>query len=172
MNMIEEIKKLGKITLKMKEDYFKNMKLIEIRNWLEENGFDRHMPIEILSTEIAIMTPKGVLMQIRPNDHNQLGLWGGIIEEGEQPIECAIREIYEETQISISADKLLFVEENDHFHQYANGDKTLCHTYRFKVLLDYVPEIIIDEESKGTVLVEHTIAKHQQEFIKKILGEI
>lgn len=44
------------------------------------------MSIELRSTEIALVTPFGVMMQIRPSDHNQLGMWGGVLNDGEEPI--------------------------------------------------------------------------------------
>lgn len=162
----------SRVTLEAKERFFPGMSFIEIRNWLEENGLDRHMPLELRSTEIAIKTPFGVVMQIRPIDNDQLGMWGGVIEDGETPLAGAVRELKEETGLVVTEDSLKFVEINDHYHKYAaTGDQVYFKTWRFVLELNYVPKITTDEESVGVFMVPHTILSHQQKFIKKILGE-
>lgn len=166
-----EIEKSGRITTEMQKSFFDGMDFKEIRNCLKENGMDFHMPIELRSTEIALVTPYGVMMQIRPTDKCQLGLWGGVIEGSETPEEGAVRELYEELGISVTEDQLIFIEENDHQHEYANGDKAIFHTYRFKICFDYVPKIKTDEEAVGVFMVVHTILEHQSDFVKRILGE-
>lgn len=65
-----QILREGRVSAEVKGTFFKGMDFIEIRNWLEENGLDRHMPLELHSTEIAIKTPFGILMQIRPIDND------------------------------------------------------------------------------------------------------
>lgn len=130
------------------------------------------MPIELESTEIALLTPFGVLMQIRPTDKDQLGTWGGVILDGETPEDGAVRELFEETGVEISKEQLEFVETNEHYHQYGNGDKAFFKSYRYIVRFDIVPKITTDEESVGAVMVVHTILSHQQDFIKRVLGEI
>lgn len=130
------------------------------------------MPLELHSTEIAIKTPFGILMQIRPIDNDQLGMWGGVLNEGEEPAAGAVRELKEETGIDVTEDSLKFVEINDHYHKYAKtGDKVYYKTWRYVLELDYVPKITTDEESVGVFMVPHTILSHQQKFIKKMLGE-
>ena len=164
-----EIERLGRITSKMQETLFLGMSVKEIRNCLKENGMDFHMPIELRSTEIAIVTPCGVMMQIRSYDRNQLGLWGGVIEENETPEEGAVRELYEELELYVTKDQLTFVEEDDHFHQYANGDKAIFHAYRFVIYFDFIPTIKTNEESAGVAYVDHTILSHQRDYVQRIL---
>lgn len=166
-----EISAAGYVTAEIKEKYFYGVGFGEIRNRLEEMGFDRHLPIELRSTEIALLTPFGVMMQIRPTDHDQLGMWGGVLNDGEAPIDGAIRELAEETGIQVDESQLEFVEVNQHDHKYANGDQAKFKTWRYVVRFDHIPEITTDEESVGTFMVVHTILGHQQEFIKKLLGE-
>lgn len=169
--MKKEIFAAGRITSEIKNNYFSGVGFGTIRNRLEEMGLDRHMPIELESTEIAVVTPFGIMMQIRPTDYNQLGMWGGVLNDGEQPEEGAIRELREETGIKVDKDQLEFVEVNEHFHEYANGDKAFFKCYRFVLRLDHVPQIATDEESVGAYMVVHTILEHQREFIKSLLGE-
>lgn len=168
---VEAIRNAGVVTYAVRHTYFQGQGFGAIRNWLQENGLDRHLAIELRSTEIALVTPFGIMMQIRPTDHDQLGLWGGVLKDTETPEDGAIRELREETGIEFPADALEFMEENDHSHQYANGDKAIFHCYRFKIVLDYVPKIKTDEESTGVFMLVHTVLDHQQDFVKRILGE-
>lgn len=170
MNNVKKIKEIGRITYQMKEEFFRGMNVLQIRNKCEELGIDRHIPIELYSTEIAVVTPSGVLMQIR-HDDNKLGLWGGMLECNETPIVGAIREFREETGLEIDEEKFEFVDEYDHTHEYSNGDKAILHTYRFKVCLNYIPSIQIDEESDGYCIVSYPILSSQQDFVEKMLLE-
>ena len=171
-NLYAEISEAGRVTTKIKRENFAGMKVKEIRDFLEELGLDRHIPIELMSTEIALLTPFGVLMQVRPTDHDQLGMWGGVLRDGENPVQGAIRELYEETGIVIEESQLEFKELNDHFHEYANGDKAYFKSFRYVVRFDKVPKVVTDEESVGAVMVAHIILGHQQEFIGRVLSEI
>lgn len=161
----------GRVTRKIKETYFQGTSFKEIRDTIEQLGLDRHMPIELFSTEIAIVTPLGILMQIRPSDNDQLGLWGGVLHDGEEPVSGALRELYEETGLVFGRSQLEYIETNTHEHEYANGDKAVFTSYRYAVRLDKVPKITTDEESVGVFMVVHTIISHQHEFIKRLLGE-
>lgn len=169
---IADIKSARRVTAELKKMYFPGWSFGKIRNWLEENGLDRHMTLELCSTEIAIRTPFGILMQIRPTDHDQLGMWGGVLNDDEEPIDGAVRELQEETGIKVEPEQLVLVEENVHDHEYANGDKASFKSYRFKLDLDYVPKVTTDEESVGAVMVAHIILDHQQEFIGRMLEDL
>lgn len=171
---LEKIMAVGRITDKIKQDVFPGCGFMEIRNRLEANGLNRHMAIELRSTEVAILTPKGIMMQIRPTDSNQLGMWGGVLNDGEEPEDGAVREIYEEVGIRITKDQLEFMEINEHTHTYDNGDTAIFTSYRYTLKLDYVPnsQLNLNEETNGAAMVTHTIISHQQNFIKRVLGEI
>lgn len=171
-NLYNKILEAGRITPEIKKEHFAGMEVKEIRNTLEELGLDRHIPIELMSTEIALLTPFGVLMQIRPTDHDKLGMWGGVLNYGEEPASGAVRELREETGIVIEESQLEFKELDEHFHEYANGDKALFKAYRYVVRFDYVPKVVTDEESVGAVMVAHIILEHQQKFIGEVLEEL
>lgn len=173
--MREEILKAGRITPEIKRKYFWGAEPKEIRNELERIGLDRHMSIELYSTEIALVTPHGIIMQIRTHDNNQLGLWGGVIKDNEEPYYGVLRELKEETGSTFNPCKIKFIEIDKHFHEYANGDKVHFYSYRYVLRLDYAPEITIDEESKGIEFVtkenfdRHDILEHQKDFINRVL---
>lgn len=170
-NVKNEILEAGMVTSQIQNKYFDRVGFKAIRDYLESIGMDRHTAIELQSTEICIMTPFGIMMQIRPTDNNQLGMWGGVLNSGEAPEDGAVRELKEETGIEIDKSQLEFVEVDDHTHEYANGDKVFFHCFRYVLRLDHVPQITTDEESVGAYMVVHTILGHQQEFIKRMLGE-
>lgn len=164
--ILEKIRKEGIV----KREYFPDLKFGQVRDLLEANGIDRHTTLELKSVEIALLTPFGVLMQIRPLDNDQLGLWGGVMEKGESPKKAAVRELFEETRIEISPDQLEEAGVDEHVHQYSNGDTAKFKSYRFIVRFDYVPKVKTDEESVGAVMVAHTIISHQQAFVAKCLS--
>lgn len=168
---VRAIRETGVVTSEIRSKYFAGKGVSCIRTWLEENGLDRHMPIELQSVDVALITPIGLMMQIRHIDNDQLGLFGGSIQDGESPEECAIRKIKEQVGLDVPKEQLQFVEENDHTHQYANGDKGIFHSYRFKVEFDHVPEVKTGGDYADVYFTAHTVLSHQVEFVKKILGE-
>ena len=175
--IVELIKSERKLSKEVRLKYFSDKSVKEIRDWFEENGLDRHLPIELNSTEIVVQVPGvGILMQIRAADKNQLGLWGGAIENGETPIDGAIRELYEETGLVVKAEDLAFIELNTHKHQYANGDIALFKSYRFALSLPHMETLKLDDESNGWKVIStledlKSVLEHQQDFLKKfILG--
>lgn len=159
------------LSAEMRKEYFPKKSVKDIRDWLEQNGLDRHLAIEFDSTEIALVTPKGIAMQVRASDNNQLGLWGGVLQDGEEPIDGAVRELKEETGLEITPDDLQYVGIDTHVHTYANGDIAKFHAYRYICNISYVPEIKTDVESTGYILLT-PILKHQKDFVQSILDKM
>lgn len=157
------------ITLAERRKCFPGLGVVQIRDLLEAQGLDRHMQIETESTEIVLKTPAGIIMQVRADFQNQLCLWGGELKPSELPLVGAQRELNEETRLFIDADSFQYLEVHDHKTVYGNGDKCLYHTYRYLVELNYVPEIIIDNESAGFVFVTNAIIADQYDIVKKVL---
>ncbi len=152
--------------------HFPGLTIPEIRDELEKLGIDRHILIEAKTTEVAVITPKGILMQIRGDEHNILSLWGGFVRDNEEPDEAAIRRLYEEAGVVVNKEQLKFVDHYTHSHTYENGDK--CHylTYRYTVHLDYVPEVVSkDNSTLGGMLIKHTIPNTQLSFVHDLLWE-
>ncbi len=190
--LLRKLSGIGYITAEIREEFFKGNGFKEIRDWLEGQGLDRHMAIELDSTEVAIICPQGLMLQIRRTEKNRFGymkgLFGGVIKDGETPIQGAIREIKEETGLVLREQDLIFVEENVHKHVYDNGDRAIFHTYRFKVV-NYLPTIKeqdLDQDTEGIAYVSEVdsagsntisdflksqnILPHQVDFIKRMLN--
>lgn len=171
-----EILKAGLVNFDIKTKYFFGLGFQEIRNQLENLGLDRHMEIELESTEIALLTPKGIVLQVRSDESNMIDLWGGSLECGESLGQCVAREFYEETGIQVPEKEFEFWEEYQHSYEYENGDKALFHSYRFTVTFDNIPNIVLNEESVGVVMfskaeeLPDAIAPEQRDFIEFLLN--
>ena len=175
-NLISDIANKGRVSRDIRIKFFSDKSFSEIRDWLERNGLDRHMPIELTSTEVAIQVPGGVLLQVRSADKNQLGMWGGVLESGETPVEGAIRELYEETGLLVTRDDLMFIEINKHQHKYANGDIAFFKSYRFVIEYAELPTMKLDSESNGFRIISSieevaNVLSHQQNFLTQLLRE-
>ena len=171
--LLRKLSVIGYVTAEMREEFFKGCGFKEIRDWLESQGLNRHMMIQLESTEVAILTPKGLMMQIRRTDRNQLGFWGGVIEDGETPLQGAVRELLEEAGLTVEQTALKFVGIDNHEHKYANGDEALFHAYRYELRLNYVPEIkeTDDDDTIGVFYLSHTVLSHQREWAISLLEE-
>lgn len=156
--LIEKIINEKRVTLEIKERYFKEKGFKEIRNWLEENNLDRHMKIDVESAGVVIVISNPnendrVLVQVRASEKNRLGIFGGGIEKNETPIEAAIRELKEETGIEIYKEQLDFFEVNEHDLQYKNGDKVNYISNIYILKLSEYPLIKLDSESNGVIVI-------------------
>ena len=174
--VLDKIGKVGYIDEQVRQEYFYKRSIKDMRDFLEKNGLNRHLPIECKSTEVALVTPNGIIMQVRASDNGKLGFWGGCIEDGESVIAGALREVKEETGLNIEQKNLQYVETNEHFHKYANEDIAKFLTYRFIVNFEQQPKIVVDCESLGYEFVNlhddlNRILEHQQEFVQRILNE-
>ncbi len=155
---IDEIEKSKCVTLEIREKYFKGKDFKEIRNWLEEQNIDRHTAIEIKSAGILLYISMSnendkVLVQVRSTEKSRLGLFGGGIEKDETPIECAIRELKEETGIETCKEQLEFFEINKHNLEYENGDKVNYIAYVYVLKFNEYPQIKLNNESNGIIAI-------------------
>lgn len=163
------------VTSEMRKTMFAGMNFLQIRDYLESQGLDRHMPIELESTEIALLTPKGIILQVRSQNEG-IGLWGGSIEYGETPIEGAIREVFEETGLRLETWDLKYVEKKKYFHCYPNGDQAIFTAYRYVVKMSNVPEIeLTDGESVGYIIskeIPKELMEEERDFVEKLIKTV
>lgn len=161
------IEKVGYVSAAIKDMYFYDVEFCDIRTRLEELGLDRHMLIELRSVEVAVVTPNGIIMQLRPEDDNQLGVVSGILEDGEQPVYGAIRKLKEELGIVVKINQLQYFKTITYTTKYKNGDRAMFTTWRFVLELKSIPKLT----EKSTVISSMCpeILEHQQTFVKKSL---
>lgn len=150
-------------------ELFKRKSVVQIRDWLEDHDMDRHMMLELTSTEIAFITPWGIMMQVRASDEGKLGLFGGVVNDGETVREGAIREVREKLGLKLKSDDLKWEGTDTHKHTYSNGDKVLFNVHRFVCQLEVVPdELELNSESADVTFVKNVnpdILKYQQDFV-------
>lgn len=157
--LIEEIKIAARVTYDIKEKYFKDMNYIEIRNWLEENGIDRHITIDMKSAGVIIIVKSKnksdkILLQIRSTEeYPRIGVFGGGIEKNENSEDTAIRELKEELKLDILKENLNFFEIVDHNLKYKNGDKAHYQASIYTLELEEFPTIKLDDESTGIIAI-------------------
>lgn len=81
------------------------------------------------------------LLSIKRKNNPFKGHWanpGGFIDEGEQPIDAAVRELYEETGVSLASNELKFVGIFD--KENRDPRMKICVTYAFVCVLTNKPE--------------------------------
>lgn len=156
--LIDEIKKTFHITYDIKNKYFKDMNFIKIRDWLEANGIDRHITIDMKSAGVIFVVKNNyndkILLQIRATEVNpRIGVFGGGIENSESPEDTIKRELKEEMNFCVSKNELKFLEVVEHDLKYKNGDKAHYQASVYTLELKEFPTIKLDDESNGIIAI-------------------
>ena len=164
--LVKKIQKSRRLEKSLRMQLFPGYSSDDIRRWFSRNGINQHFPIEYFSTEIAIVTPKGIMMKIMPCDERKLCVWGGILKDNENLFEGAKRTLLEETGLEIEFSDKNFIEFSEHIHQETNGDILYLYSYRFVLLTYDIPGLVLDYNSKG---FEYINKLNHQNFMPKVL---
>lgn len=80
--------------------------------------------LQIPSVAAIIRNESGEILFVKSKNSDIWGLPAGAIDLGETPAEAVIREVFEETGLNISTEKIVGIFGGEKFrHTYPNGDK-------------------------------------------------
>lgn len=100
---------------------------------------------------VTLITCGGRLLLERRADSDVWGIVGGALDNGETLREGSVREVFEETGIALSPDRLAFVKLYDDpslIASYPDGNVIRLVIFVFSAQLDSLPELRLSEESK------------------------
>jgi ADP-ribose pyrophosphatase YjhB (NUDIX family) len=97
----------------------------------------------------VVIHEDGRLLLGRRADNDQWAVVSGILEPGEQPAVCVVREVLEETGIDAVVEGLAAVDSNPRTVLYANGDlaQYLNLTFLCRAVGDCDPHVADDEST-------------------------
>ncbi|MCX5389123.1 NUDIX domain-containing protein [Streptomyces sp. NPDC006482] len=81
-----------------------------------------HQLLFLPGVSAVVFDDRGRVLLGRRSDNGIWAVIGGIVEPGEQPAECAVREVYEETAVRCVPERIVLVETLRKPVVYANGD--------------------------------------------------
>ncbi|GEB55079.1 NUDIX hydrolase [Streptomyces gardneri] len=81
-----------------------------------------HQLLFLPGVSAVVFDDRGRVLLGRRSDNGMWAVIGGIVEPGEQPADCAVREVYEETAVHCVPERILLVETLRKPVVYPNGD--------------------------------------------------
>ncbi|MFD3659253.1 NUDIX domain-containing protein [Streptomyces sp. NPDC058659] len=81
-----------------------------------------HQLLFLPGVSAVVFDDLGRVLLGRRSDNGMWAVIGGIVEPGEQPADCAVREVYEETAVHCVPERILLVETLRKPVVYPNGD--------------------------------------------------
>ncbi|MFB7586023.1 NUDIX domain-containing protein [Streptomyces sp. NPDC056169] len=81
-----------------------------------------HQLLFLPGVSAVVFDDRGRVLLGRRADNGTWAVIGGIVEPGEQPADCAVREVYEETAVHCVPERILLVETLRKPVVYPNGD--------------------------------------------------
>jgi bifunctional NMN adenylyltransferase/nudix hydrolase len=125
----------------------------------------------IFSTADAIVKVQGHVLLGRRRFYPGRGLWaipGGFIEQHESVLQAALRELKEETQISLTNEALLnyfkAVKVFDHPNRSCRG-RFITHAHFFDLTIEYFPDIQAADDLQEVVWVAIDKLKYMEEYL-------
>lgn len=136
-----------------------------------------HETILTVGCGAIIEDNSGRILLQRRTDYDVWGIPGGLLELGETFEDTVKREVFEETNLTISNVKLFGIYSGKNgFAQYANGDKVFSVQIIFHVT-DYIGNLQTNNESKELCFlnkdeIPKNVNPHQAPFIEDWLNEV
>ncbi|KQX14736.1 NUDIX hydrolase [Streptomyces sp. Root431] len=81
-----------------------------------------HQLLFLPGVSAVVFDDRGRVLLGRRSDNGTWAVIGGIVEPGEQPADCAVREVFEETAVHCVPERILLVETLRKPVVYPNGD--------------------------------------------------
>ncbi|MFC9794772.1 NUDIX domain-containing protein [Streptomyces sp. NPDC127584] len=82
-----------------------------------------HQLLFLPGVSAVVFDDRGRVLLGRRADNGRWSIVGGIVEPGEQPADCAVREVFEETAVHCEAERIVLVETLREPVVYPNGDQ-------------------------------------------------
>ncbi|MFF4870790.1 NUDIX domain-containing protein [Streptomyces sp. S1] len=82
-----------------------------------------HQLLFLPGVSAVVFDDRGRVLLGRRSDNGRWAIIGGIVEPGEQPADCAVREVYEETAVRCEVERIVIVETLRKPVVYPNGDQ-------------------------------------------------
>ncbi|GHG09556.1 NUDIX hydrolase [Streptomyces zaomyceticus] len=82
-----------------------------------------HQLLFLPGVSAVVFDDRGRVLLGRRADNGRWAVIGGIVEPGEQPADCAVREVYEETAVRVEVERIVLVETLRKPVVYPNGDQ-------------------------------------------------
>ncbi|MGV9688889.1 NUDIX hydrolase [Streptomyces sp. NPDC003444] len=82
-----------------------------------------HQLLFLPGVSAVVFDDRGRVLLGRRSDNGRWAIIGGIVEPGEQPADCAVREVYEETAVRCEVERIVIVETLRRPVVYPNGDQ-------------------------------------------------
>ncbi|MEU5218721.1 NUDIX domain-containing protein [Streptomyces sp. NPDC020807] len=81
-----------------------------------------HQLLFLPGVSAVVFDDRGRVLLGKRSDNGMWAVIGGIVEPGEQPADCAVREVFEETAVRCVPERILLVETLSKPITYPNGD--------------------------------------------------
>lgn len=82
-----------------------------------------HQLLFLPGVSAVVLDDRGRVLLGRRTDNGMWSIIGGIVEPGEQPAACAVREVFEETAVRCEAERVVLVQTLRKPVVYPNGDQ-------------------------------------------------
>lgn len=131
----------------------------------------------IRTVEIAILTPNGVLMQMKRVDNNHYSMWGAEIDSNENDTEAAVNILKRDAGLTTTADALKHVNIYTSISKDENGNLIKKEIHRFILEFDHLPVLKIEPKLRGWIVIASeksavNVIEAHQSFIATIIEDL